>query len=333
MSINDQNIAVLGDGGWGTTLSILLAKKGLHVNLWSAFAENADAMTSKRENAKFLPGFSLPVNITISSDIEYALETANLAIIAIPSQYLRKTLSGLKGFNLGSRILISVVKGIENQTFKRPSEIICDELGGADIGILSGPTIAHEIANGLPASCVISSKDPDVAMRAQRVFMTEKFRVYTSEDTIGVELAGALKNIFAIASGISDGLGLGSNAKAALFTRGLLEMKRLGVYLGGKAETFNGLSGMGDLVTTCISPYSRNRSLGESISRGNSLSNILDNMEMVAEGVETTRSVFHLAKKIGIDMPITEQVYNVLFKGKAPHTAVADLMTRDMKAE
>jgi glycerol-3-phosphate dehydrogenase (NAD(P)+) len=333
MNSKNSKISVLGDGGWGTTLSMLLAKKGLSVNLWSAFSDNADIMKSERENIKFLPGIALHDSITVITDIKLAVSGACMIVIAIPSQFLRETITGLKGIDLGSKIIVSVVKGMENNTFKRPSEIIKDELGSEAIAVLSGPTIAHEIAGGLPASCVIACPDKIISEKAQSVFMTDMFRVYTSKDVIGVELGGALKNIIAIASGIADGLGLGSNAKATLFTRGLVEMKRLGVSMGADSETFNGLSGMGDLVTTCISLFSRNRSVGNGIAKGKKLSEILDNTEMIAEGVETARSVYSLSKKMRIEMPITEQVYKVLFEDKNPRVAVEDLMMRDSKPE
>jgi glycerol-3-phosphate dehydrogenase (NAD(P)+) len=333
MNTKYRKIAVLGDGGWGTTLSVLLAKKGLSVNLWSVFSDNADIMKSRRENIKFLPGINLPDNISITDDIKFAIADSIAVVIAIPSKYLRKTISRLRGSEFQSKILISVVKGIEGQSFKRPSEIIKDELGNINIAALSGPTIAREIADDLPASCVVSSSKRDIAIAVQDMFTTERFRVYTSEDTVGVELGGALKNIIAIASGISDGLGFGANTKAALFTRGLAEMKRLGVYMGADPETFNGLSGMGDLVATCTSCYSRNRGIGEEIVKGKKLPEILKKMEMVAEGVETAKSVNDLSNEIGIEMPITEQVYKILFEEKNPHTAVADLMLRNSKPE
>lgn len=333
MNKNKYKIAVLGDGGWGTTLSILLAKKGFDISLWSAFSENADNINKKKENVKFLPGFTLPENITATSDMQQAVSNIDVVVVAIPSHFLREAIISLKEIDLKGKLLVSVVKGIENNTFKKPSEIIKHELGVSDIAVLSGPTIANEIAGGLPASCVVACENQAIVKKAQAIFMTDRFRVYTSKDVVGVELGGALKNIIAIASGISDGLGLGSNAKAALFTRGLVEMKRLGVSMGADSETFNGLSGMGDLVTTCISPYSRNRRVGEDIARGSRLSDILHKMEMVAEGVETARSVYMFSKKIGIEMPITEQVYKVLFEDKNPHTAVADLMLRDSKPE
>ncbi|MFA5069164.1 MAG: NAD(P)H-dependent glycerol-3-phosphate dehydrogenase [Candidatus Omnitrophota bacterium] len=328
-----KRITILGDGGWGTTLAVLLAGKGLRICLWSAFKDNAARINEKRENTVFLPGIVLPKNIIVTPDLGMAVSGADMIIIAIPSQFLRGAVKGLKGFDLKGKGIVSVVKGIENNTFQRPSEIICHELGRQQIGVLSGPTIAMEIAKGLPASCVAACKDPGRAQMIQSLFMTERFRVYTSTDTTGVETAGALKNIMAIASGISDGLGLGSNAKAALFTRGLVEMKRLGLAMGAQEATFNGLSGIGDLVTTCVSAFSRNRRLGEDIARGKTLSQILPGMNMVAEGVETARSVYNYSKKIDIEMPITEQVYKVLFEDKDPYKAVADLMMRESKPE
>ena len=328
-----DKVCMLGDGSWGTTLAVLLSKKGLKVDLWSAFSDYARMLKTTRENKKFLPGVIIPDEIEITSDLSAAIENATAIVIAIPSQFLRNVISKLKGAKLDAKMLISVVKGIENETFERPSEIIKDEMGDLDIAVLSGPTIACEIAGGLPASCVVASNKKEVAKQAQELFMSDRFRVYTSADMIGIELGGSLKNIIAIAAGISDGLKLGTNAKAALFTRGLVEMKRLGRALGAEQESFNGLSGIGDLVTTCISLYSRNRTLGEEITRGKKLSEIIENMDMIAEGVETTRSVHGLSKKIGVEMPITEQVYKVLFEEKNPHTAVSDLMLRDRKQE
>lgn len=332
---NIKKVCVLGDGGWGTTLSLLLFKKGFSVILWSAFPEYAQFLASHRENKKFLPGFKIPKEIEIASDKKEALADSQVVIVAIPSKFLRDSIKGIKESNLSKNIgfAISAVKGIENKTFKRPSEIIEDEMGLSNIVVLSGPTIAHEVAQGLPTSCVVASKTGELALQAQELLISETFRIYTSSDVVGVELGGALKNIIAIACGICDGLKLGTNAKSALFTRGLVEMKRLGAALGAKEETFNGLSGMGDLLTTCISPYSRNRYVGEEIAKGKKLQDILKAMEMVAEGVETARSVYELSKQMGIDLPITHQVYQVLFEGKNPLAAVSDLMTRQKKAE
>lgn len=332
---NAKKIAILGDGGWGTTLATLLFKKGLQVILWGAVPDYIEFLKVTRENKKFLPGFKIPEEIFLTSDLREALEGPQSVIIAIPSQFLRPVMRRIKELKLARDIgiAISAVKGIENKTFKRPSQIIADEAGLKGVAVLSGPTIAREIANGLPTSCVVASEKEDLAKEAQELIMSERLRIYTSSDIIGVELGGALKNIIAIATGISDGLGLGTNAKSALFTRGLVEMKRLAIALGAKEQTLNGLSGMGDLLTTCISPYSRNRHVGEEIARGRRLDEILKDMEMVAEGVETARAVFELSRRMDIDLPITEQVYRVLFENKNPLSAVTDLMTRQKKAE
>jgi glycerol-3-phosphate dehydrogenase (NAD(P)+) len=333
MQHNNKKISILGDGGWGTTLSILLCRKGFSVSLWSISPDYAESLKQNRENKKFLPGFKIPRNIVITSDINTAIKDAQIIIVAIPSQFLRSVLRKLKGLRLKASFLASVTKGIENKTFKRPSQIIQEELKIRKIAVLSGPTIAWEIAAGLPASAVCASKDKKIAKEAQDIFSTDRFRIYTCADIAGIELGGALKNIIAIAAGISDGLGLGTNAKAALFTRGLVEIKRIGVALGAEEETFNGLSGMGDLVTTCISQNSRNRHVGEEIAKGKKLNDIIKETEMVAEGIETARSVYELSKKLNIDTPITNEVYKVLFEAKSPSEAVTDLMTRTKKPE
>ncbi|MFH0732650.1 MAG: NAD(P)H-dependent glycerol-3-phosphate dehydrogenase [Candidatus Omnitrophota bacterium] len=334
MNAKMTKIAVMGDGSWGTTLAILLAKKGHAVSLWGAFPEYIRFLSKMRENVKFLPQFKIPASIDITDNIKQATNNARIIVIAIPSQFVRKTIAAhLRGVDLSGLILLSVVKGIEQKTLKTVSQILKEELAHDKLCVLSGPTIALEVAKEVPTSAVIASEDIKVAEEAQEVFMTQRFRLYTSTDTLGVELGGSLKNIIAIAAGISDGLGFGTNAKAALFTRGLVEIKRLGVIMGAKEETFNGLSGIGDLMTTCISPYSRNRHVGEEIAKGAKLTEIVQKMDQIAEGVYTTESALDLAKKFNTQMPITEQVYNILFKDKNPLEAVTDLMTRTRKAE
>ncbi len=328
-----MKIAVLGDGGWGTTLSILLSKKGYKVSLWSAFPVYAQTLKTTRENVKFLPQFKIPEAVYITNNIKEATDAAGIVVVAIPSQFVRKVLSGLKDVDLSQRIILSVVKGIEKKTLKRVSEIIKEKLSINKLCVLSGPTIALEVAKEIPASAVVASEDINLAKEIQDVFMMGRFRIYASTDVIGVELGGSLKNIIAIAAGISDGLGFGTNAKAALFTRGLVEMKRLGIAMDAKEETFNGLSGIGDLMTTCASPYSRNRYVGEEIAKGRKLTEIVQKMEQIAEGIYTTESTCELAKKYNVEMPITEQVYKVLFENKNPLEAVTDLMTRAKKIE
>ncbi|MFC1808095.1 NAD(P)H-dependent glycerol-3-phosphate dehydrogenase [Candidatus Omnitrophota bacterium] len=333
MKHNINKISILGDGGWGTTLALLLNSKGFSVTLWSAFKEYTAILNKGRENTRYLPGFNIPEPIVISDDIHEAISDAQLVVVAIPSQHLRNILVESKIGNLTSKKVLSVIKGVEQNTFKRPSEILKEELAISDVAVLSGPTIALELANGLPTSAVIAADGPELAMLMQEVFMSETLRIYASADVIGVELGGALKNIMAIAAGISDGLGLGTNAKASLFTRGLVEMKRVGFALGGSIDTFNGLSGMGDLVTTCVSKHSRNRHVGEEIAKGKKLDQILKEMVMVAEGVDTSKSVYELSKRLNIQTPITDQVYKVLFEDKNPLKAVKELMKRDRKSE
>ncbi len=333
MDSKNTKIAVLGDGGWGTTLSILLSKKGHKVSLWGAFPDYVQFLHKGRENVKFLPQFKIPEAVHITDDIKEAIEAAEIVVVAIPSQFIRKVFKNLKDVDLSQRILLSVVKGIEKKTLKRVSEIIKEELSINKLCVLSGPTIALEVAKEIPASAVVASEDINLAKEIQEVFMMGRFRIYTSTDVVGVELGGSLKNIIAIAAGISDGLGFGTNAKAALFTRGLVEMKRLGVAMGAKEETFNGLSGIGDLMTTCVSPYSRNRYVGEEIAKGRKLTEIVQKLEQIAEGIYTTESACELAKKYNVEMPITERVYKVLFENKNPLEAVTDLMTRAKKTE
>jgi glycerol-3-phosphate dehydrogenase (NAD(P)+) len=328
-----KEIAVLGDGGWGTTLAILLANKGFDITLWGAFPDYIEILKRGRENVKFLPGVKIPNNIRFTSSADDVLYGKETVIIAIPSQFMRPALSKMRKKDLAGKTVVSVVKGIENNTLKRMSEVIRELCGNTELAVLSGPTIALEVANGSPTTAVVASEDTKLASRVQELFMTERFRIYASADVIGVELGGSLKNIVAIAAGAADGLGFGTNAKAALLTRGLVEIVRLGSAMGAKKETFYGLSGLGDLTTTCISRYSRNRWLGESIGSGKKLDDILKETDMVVEGVATTRSAHELAGRYKVDMPITAEIYRVLYENKDPKKAVRDLMTRSPKSE
>jgi glycerol-3-phosphate dehydrogenase (NAD(P)+) len=329
-----MKISILGDGGWGTTLAILLNNKGFDVRLWGAFPDYIAYLNKKRINTKFLPGIKIPQQIKITSDLNAAIRNRQLVIFAIPSEYIRAILKKIIKLKFPrDTIYLSVTKGIEIDSLKRVSEIIHEELGRINLGVLSGPTIAHEVAKGKPTTAVIAFQSKELRKYLQDIFMTERFRIYTTDDVIGVELGGSLKNVIAIACGISDGLGFGTNAKAALLTRGLVEISRLGWKMGAKVKTFNGISGLGDLVTTCISPYSRNRFVGEQIGKGKSLEYIKTHMQMVAEGVPTTKSAYLLSKKFKVDMPITEQVYFVLYRNKSPLSAVRDLMAREKKEE
>ena len=328
-----RRICIIGDGGWGTTLALLLSRKGFDVSLWGAFPEYTEIFRSGRENIKFLPGVKIPQDILITASMEEALGRRDVVVLASPSQFMRGVVSMLKMYPLAGKIFVSVTKGIENKTLKRMSEVINEVLGAIPLAVLSGPTIALEVANGIPTTVVVSSKDAGLAKETQDVFMTERFRVYTAGDVTGVELGGSLKNIIAIAAGASDAMGFGTNAKAALLTRGLVEIVRLGVAMGAKRETFYGLSGLGDLTTTCISHYSRNRWLGEEIGKGKKLNDILGETDMVVEGVATTKAAYELSKKYSSDMPIVTEIYRVLYENKDPKIAVRDLMTRSPKSE
>jgi len=329
-----MKIAIIGDGGWGTTLAILLNNKKYNVTIWSIFPDYAAVLDKKRINAKFLPGVKIPVGISITSDLRQAISGSSLVVVAVPSQHMRSVLKRLSGISLKPSVsFLSVSKGIENTTLMRMSEVIEDTLGEVDMAVLSGPTISHEVSRGMPTAVVVASGDAKLARQMQDIFNTASFRVYTSDDVVGVELGGSLKNVIAIAGGILDGLKLGANTKAGLVARGLAEISRLGAAMGAKRETFYGVSGLGDLVTTCISSYGRNRWFGEEIGKGKKPNEILKKTEMVVEGFATAKSAYELAKKYKVDMPITEEIYKVLYKNKPPKKAIADLMSRPLKAE
>ena len=327
-------ITVLGSGAMATACSILLAEHdGQSVSLWARNAEYAEDIARSRENKRLLPGVRIPENVEVTADIDRAVAGADLLVAAIPTKYLRAALTGIAPHLTDDRPVVSVVKGLENDTFQRPSEIIAEVLGHRAVVALGGPSHAEEIARRLPASVVAASGDIALARRVQAMFATDRFRVYSNLDIIGVELAGALKNVIAIAAGICDGLEYGDNAKSALMTRGIVEITRFGTACGAERETFAGLAGMGDLITTCISPYGRNRMVGERLGRGETLTQILESMDAVAEGVTTTKSVYDLAQQKGIEMPITGQVYRVLFEGCSPEEATESLMMRPQKRE
>lgn len=328
-----RKITVIGDGGWGTTLAILLAQKGMPVTLWGIFPDYVSRVKAERESVKFLPGVTIPAAVTLTSSLDEALSGAAHIVLATPSQYFRGVLDMLKMHDLRQASFISVTKGIERETLKRMSEVAGEVLGDARFAVMSGPTIALEVAHGAPTTVVVSSTDSAFAGEVQDLFMTERFRVYTTDDVTGVELGGSLKNIIAIAAGMSDSLGFGTNAKAALLTRGIVEITRLGLTMGARRETFYGLSGLGDLATTCMSRYSRNRWLGEEIGKGKGLQDILAGTDMVVEGVVTAQSARDLAARQKVEMPITTEIYRVLYERKDPKRAVRDLMTRSPKVE
>lgn len=328
------HFAVLGDGAWGTAVALLLAQNAGHrVTLWSAREANARLLRERRENVAFLPGVPIPAMVELTADIRQAVASAELWISAIPTVYLRATLGPVAAALRARCPVLSLSKGLENETFRRPSEILCEVLGERPAAALSGPSHAEEVSRGLPTSVVVASADLGLARWIQERFGTERFRVYTNQDVVGVELAGALKNVIGIAAGISDGLAFGDNTKAALLTRGVAEMARFGVALGAEHETFFGLAGVGDLITTCVSRHGRNRAVGERLGRGEKLADILSAMQMVAEGVYTTRSVHQRAERMGIDLPITREIYRVLYENKDPRRAVGDLMLRSPKHE
>jgi glycerol-3-phosphate dehydrogenase (NAD(P)+) len=323
-------IAVLGDGAWGTALALVLRRAGHAVTLWSKFPANAAAMRASRENAKFLPGFPFPEGLEAASGETPAAE---VYVAAVPTQFVRPTFLELSPRPPGKALVVCVAKGLEQSTGRRPSEILREILGRkARLTVLSGPSHAPEVAGGLPATLTAAGAPKD-ARELQGLFQGSNLRVYTSRDVAGVELGGALKNVIALAAGVSDGLGLGCNAKSALLTRGLVEMSRLGVKLGAKRETFMGLSGIGDLITTTTFPTGRNLSVGRALGEGRKLDEILGSMNAVAEGVWSTKAVLALARKHRVDMPITEELHEVLFAGKSPKLALKDLMQRDQRAE
>jgi glycerol-3-phosphate dehydrogenase (NAD(P)+) len=326
-------VAIIGAGGMGTALALLLSKSVADVRIWSRDPAHARMFQETRVNDRHLPGIRVPDLLTITSSATTAAGDADLIVAAVPTAHLRANLGSLAHAIPAGVPVLSVVKGIEYGTFARPSQIIQEALGPRPVAVLSGPSHAEELARGLPASVVVSGSDLALVNRIRDLLSHDAFRVYTSTDALGVELAGALKNILGIAAGICDGLGSGDNAKAALLTRGLVEITRLGVNLGARHETFFGLAGVGDIVTTCYSPFGRNRSVGERIGRGETLERVLGAMVNVAEGVPTTRSVHFLASERAVEMPITSEVYQILFQGKPPRLAVADLMVRQPKVE
>jgi glycerol-3-phosphate dehydrogenase (NAD(P)+) len=327
---------VVGSTTWGTTLSLLLAKKGIQVTLLTRNKTECDALAASRENSRFLPGIRFPDSLDVSCSPSQALSKADVIIIAVPSSSLRKNVQLLKESIPTDAIVLSATKGLEHDTGKRMSEVLAEELPGGTsdrIAVLSGPNLALEIVEGKPASTVVASIDSAAAQRVQELLMSSTFRVYTNDDVIGVELGGALKNIIAIGVGIAEGLCYGDSGKAALITRGLAEITRLGVAAGANPLTFAGLAGLGDLVATCASKLSRNRYVGEQLALGLPLKEVLASMKNVAEGVPTTVAALKRARQLGVEMPITQATYQVLFEGLDPRQAVAELMGRPPRPE
>jgi glycerol-3-phosphate dehydrogenase (NAD(P)+) len=329
-----MKIAIIGAGGWGTALSKVAAERGHQVTLWTRSAERADELNTFRENTAYLPGIRLPSEIAITAD-EKNITDNSLYIIAVPSQALRNISSRLNPFIDNKAIIATASKGIERHTLMRMTEILQETLAveNGNLVALSGPSHAEEVAKQIPTVVVAASNDENTAREVQQALLLPYFRLYTSTDVIGVELGGALKNVIAICAGILDGEGFGDNTVAALLTRGLAEMRRLGIALGANEQTFSGVAGLGDLVVTCLSKHSRNRKLGYEIGKGKKLNDILASMKMVAEGVWTTESGRELARKHNIEMPIIEETYKILFEDKDYKQATMELMTREAKDE
>ena len=326
-------ILVLGNGGWGTALAMILHSNGHPVRVWGHDAAYSEEIETTRENRKYLPGVKIPDEIVFGADLDTLAAEADTVFSVIPTQFLRTTLQGLQEQLPPRALYVTCSKGFERKTLELPSRIIQSCLPAAEIAVLSGPSHAEETSLGLPTTVVVASHDDTLAAKIQQIISTDTFRVYTSTDARGAEVAGASKNVIALAAGISDGLGFGDNARAALVCRGASEITRLGAALDCEKEAFTGLSGIGDLVATCTSTHSRNHKVGYRIGQGETLDEILSSSEKVAEGVETTRSMHQLAEKISVELPITTEVYRVLFENKPPRQAVGDLMRRELKRE
>ena len=327
------NVGVVGAGSWGTALALVLEKNGHQVTLWSSREAKAEELRKTRENADKLPGIKIPETIDITADIESAVKEKELVVLGVPSLYIRSTAAKMAPFVQDGQIVVNVSKGIEESTLYTMTDVIADEIPNADVAVLSGPSHAEEVSRYIPTTVVAGAKSRKTAEKIQAIFMNEVFRVYTSPDMLGIEVGGALKNVIALAAGITDGLGFGDNTKAALITRGIAEMSRLGVAMGGYPETFSGLAGMGDLIVTCASVHSRNRKAGYLIGKGYSAQAAMEEVKMVVEGVHSAKAALKLADKYYVRMPIIEQVNAVLFDGKEAIDGVRDLMVRDGKTE
>lgn len=336
---NRQKIAVVGAGSWGTAIAVMLANKELNISLWSHEQRQIDNLLRDRENKEFLPTISLPDNIHPEADLKKVLDGVRYVIMVVPSHAFRSVFENVLPLLQDECRVVSAVKGIENDTLMTMTQVmaqILEQAGrSADIpvGVLSGPSFAVEVAKNIPTAVTVGFSQLEIAKEIQQLFVTKSFRVYASDDVIGLEISAALKNIIAIATGVCDGLGYGLNTRAALITRGLAEIQRLGIVLGAQAATFSGLSGMGDLLLTCTGSLSRNRTVGLKLGEGKKLDQIKSEMNMVAEGIKTTRSGYDLANKYNIDMPILEQVYEILYKDKDCSKAVVDLLQRELKTE
>lgn len=328
-----SKVSVIGAGSWGTALAILLEKNGHQVTLWSHREEEAKELAKSREHKSKLPGVEIPEGIEIIGNLESALREKDVIVFAVPSVAVRSTAKKVAPYVKEEQLIVNVAKGIEETTLMTLTDIIEEEIPGAKGCVLSGPSHAEEVSRGLPTTCVVGAKDKETAEFLQNIFMSPVFRVYISPDILGIELGGALKNVIALAAGTADGLGYGDNTKAALITRGITEIARLGIAMGAKADTFYGLSGIGDLIVTCASKHSRNRKAGYLMGQGRNMQQAMDEVNMVVEGVYSAKAGLALSQKYKVEMPIIEQVNKVLFEGKAPADAVRELMVRDKKIE
>lgn len=327
------NVSVLGAGSWGTALSVLLSDNGHQVTIWSIDENEVKMLDEKREHETKLPGVKLAEDIAITGDLESAVRGRDFLVLAVPSPFTRATARKMSPFVADGQIIVDVAKGIEESTLMTLSEQIRQEIPQADVAVLSGPSHAEEVGRKLPTTCVIGARSKKTAEYLQAAFISKVFRVYTSPDILGIELGGSLKNVIALAAGIADGLGYGDNTKAALITRGIAEIARLGMKMGGKIESFTGLTGIGDLIVTCASVHSRNRRAGYLIGQGMSMQAAMDEVKMVVEGVYSAKAAAKLARKYGVSMPIVDEVNAVLFEGKSPADAVDDLMQRESRRE
>lgn len=333
MEIKMADISIVGAGSWGIALALLLHKNGNHVTVWSIMEAEIEMLKEKREHVDKLPGVKLPEDMEFTTDLQVAVTGRDLLVLAVPSPYTRSTSHNMAPYVSQGQLIINVAKGIEEKTLMTLSQIIEDEIPQAEVAVLSGPSHAEEVGRGIPTTIVVGAKKKETAERLQNIFMNEVFRVYISPDVLGIELGAALKNVVALAAGIADGLGYGDNTKAALITRGILEIGRLGVAMGGRIETFCGLTGIGDLIVTCASMHSRNRRAGILIGQGHTMEEAMDEVKMVVEGVYSAKAAMGLAEKYNVQIPIIEQVNAVLFAGQSADEAVKNLMLRDKKIE
>ena len=327
------NVGIMGAGSWGTALALLLHKNGHNVTVWSINDDEVKMLSIKREHESKLPGVKIPDDMEFTSEMESAIKGKDFIVLAVPSPFTRSTARNMKPYVAEGQIIVDVAKGIEESTLMTLSQQIEEEIPQANVAVLSGPSHAEEVGRGLPTIVVIGAKTKETAEYLQDMFMNEVFRVDTSPDMLGMELGGSLKNVIALAAGIADGLGYGDNTKAALITRGIAEIARLGVKMGGAIESFTGLTGIGDLIVTCASVHSRNRKAGYLIGQGMSMQEAMDEVKMVVEGVYSTKAAVKLGKEYGVSLPIIDKVNEVLFEGKDPREAVNELMLRDSKAE